>query len=132
MIFVDTGAWFARFVPGDSDHDRVKAWFDANTRRLVTSDYCVDETLTLLLVRGHRHRVVHAGDILFNESLAALYFLTPSQIQRAWILFQQRMTSGWSFTDCTSEIAIDDLGIGAALALDDHFYQFGVEVLPSR
>lgn len=130
MIFVDTGAWFARFVPSDPDHDRVKAWFDANDRRLVTSDYCVDETLTLLLVRGHRHRVVHAGDVLFNESLASLFFLTPPQIQRAWILLQQRMRSGWSFTDCTSKILIDDLGITTAVALDDHFRQFGVDILP--
>jgi len=130
VIFVDTGAWFARFVPSDPDHDRVKAWFDANDRRLVTSDYCVDETLTLLLVRGHRHRVVHAGDVLFNESLASLFFLTPPQIQRAWILLQQRMRSGWSFTDCTSKILIDDLGITTAVALDDHFRQFGVDILP--
>jgi len=130
VIFVDTGAWFARFVPSDPDHDRVKAWFDANERRLVTSDYCVDETLTLLSVRGHRHRIVHAGDVLFNESLAALCFLTPPRIQRAWILFQQRMMSGWSFTDCTSKILIDDLGITTAVALDGHFHQFGVEMVP--
>ena len=130
MTFVDTSAWFARFVPSDPDHERVKAWFNANDRRLVTSDYCVDETLTLLLVRGHQHRVIHAGDVLFNESLASLCFLTPPQIQRSWILFQQRMTSGWSFTDCTSKILIDDLGITTAVALDDHFRQFGVDILP--
>lgn len=30
MIFVDTGGWFARFVPDDPDHARVAAWFAAN------------------------------------------------------------------------------------------------------
>lgn len=130
MISVDTGAWFARFVPSDPYHDRVKAWFDANDQRLVTSDYCVDETLTLLLVRGHHRRLLHAGTVLFDESVAALHFLTPQQIQRAWILFRQRMMSGWSFTDCTSKIVIDDLGITAAVALDDHFRQFGVATIP--
>ena len=29
MVFVDTGAWFARYVPVDPDHN-VKAWLDAN------------------------------------------------------------------------------------------------------
>ena len=130
MIFVDTGAWFARFVAGDPNHLRVRAWFDANRHRLVTSDYCVDETLTLLLVREHPQLAVRVGDILFDESLAAIHFLSPDQIRRAWILFRQRISSGWSFTDSTSKIVIDDLGIKTAAALDDHFRQFGVVTVP--
>ncbi|MGE3639107.1 MAG: type II toxin-antitoxin system VapC family toxin [Pirellulales bacterium] len=51
MIFVDTGVWFARFVADDPDHGRVAAWFAANAEQLVTTDYCVDETLTLLAAR---------------------------------------------------------------------------------
>jgi len=30
MIFVDTGAWFARFVPDDPQHRVLVAWFGAN------------------------------------------------------------------------------------------------------
>jgi predicted nucleic acid-binding protein len=40
MVFVDTGAWYARHVPSDPNHGRVKAWFDANEQRLLTTDYC--------------------------------------------------------------------------------------------
>lgn len=29
-IFVDTGAWFARFVPSDPDHIAARDWFDRN------------------------------------------------------------------------------------------------------
>jgi predicted nucleic acid-binding protein len=108
MIFVDTGAWFARFVPDDPCHDRVATWFAANRDVIVTSDYCVDETLTLLVDRKRPKLALEAGRELFDEALATLHFLTSQQIHRAWILFQQRAAAGWSFTDCTSKIVIDD------------------------
>jgi predicted nucleic acid-binding protein len=56
--------------------------------------------------------------------------MTPDQIRRAWILFQQRASAGWSFTDFTSKIVIDDLDVKMAVALDAHFRQFGISVLP--
>ena len=51
-IFVDTGAWFARFVPSDSDHTAARDWFEQNTFPLITTDYVVDELLTVLKVRN--------------------------------------------------------------------------------
>jgi predicted nucleic acid-binding protein len=130
MIFVDTGVWFARFVPKDPNHDRVAAWFAANDEGLLTSDYCVDETLTLLSTRERPNLAIEAGRELFNETIARLFFLTAAQFNRAWILFQQHSASGWSFTDCTSKVVIDDLRLNAAASLDRHFHQFGVAVFP--
>jgi len=51
-VFVDTGAWFARFVPSDPDHAIAREWFERDRRPLITTDYIVDELLTLLKVRG--------------------------------------------------------------------------------
>jgi len=34
MIFVDTGAWFAVFVPNDSDHAAAEQWLEANREPL--------------------------------------------------------------------------------------------------
>ena len=130
MIFVDTGAWFALIVPNDPDHARVRSWFDQNTEVLVTSDYCVDETLTLLAARKRFNLAMKAGRLLFDETFARLHFVTRDQVERAWILFQQRAISGLSFTDCTSKIVIDDLDVHTAIALDEHFRQFGVTLVP--
>lgn len=33
MIFVDTGAWFAAFVPNDPDYQAANEWLDANQNR---------------------------------------------------------------------------------------------------
>ena len=118
-------------MPGDPSHARTKAWFDSNTDSLVTTDYCVDETLTLLLARGRLPRALEAGRAFFEENIAQLHYVTPDQIRRAWILFQRRATDGWSFTDCTSQVVITSLGIRVAAALDAHFRQFGdIQVVP--
>jgi predicted nucleic acid-binding protein len=130
MIFVDTGAWFARFVPDDPDHSRVLSWFAENNELLVTSDYCVDETLTLLAARKRPKLAIEAGRELFDETLARLNYLTRDQIERAWIVFQQRAPAGWSFTDCTSKIVIEDLSVTKAATLDRHFAQFGISLVP--
>lgn len=51
MIFVDTGIWYAAFVPSDPDHAAAVSWFRSNTSPLFTTDYILDELFTLLLVR---------------------------------------------------------------------------------
>jgi predicted nucleic acid-binding protein len=96
----------------------------------ITTDYCVDDTLTLLVARGEARRAIEVGHEFFHGKLVRLHFLVPQQINRSWILFQQR-AAGWSFTDCTSNIVVDDLGIKTASALDEHFWEFGdVTIVP--
>src|SRR6266404_5831581 len=100
MIFVDTGAWFAHYVPSDPNHARVNAWFRANRSPLFTTDYCIDETLTLLISRRRPAKAVEVGRMFFHFSQVQIRFTASDQIHRAWLLFQQRAAAGWSFTDC--------------------------------
>lgn len=131
MVFVDTSAWFAFFKRSDPMHKQVRDWIASNKQELVTTDYCVDETLTLLMARRERRRALEAGEVFFQTDLCGLHFLTVEDIRGAWLLFQQRASAGWSFTDCTSKVVIDQLQIDTALALDTHFRQFGdVEIAP--
>jgi predicted nucleic acid-binding protein len=130
MLFVDTGAWFAYFLPIDPDHAACEPVFFPATPRWSRPTNCVDETLTLLQARGEPRRALDAGRALFEEDIARLHMVSADQISRAWILFQQRLSNGWSFTDCTSKIVIDDLGIKTAVALDAHFRQYGIAVVP--
>jgi uncharacterized protein len=130
MDFVDTSAWFAYFVPTDSQHDRVRRYFHSVAAPVLTTDYCVDETLTLLLNREERRRALEAGRAFFETDVIHLHFLTNEQVRRAWILFQTHVSIGWSFTDCTSKVVMDELKIKTAVTLDAHFQQFGVQVVP--
>jgi predicted nucleic acid-binding protein len=56
MIFVDTGAWYALAIASDPDHKAAKSFVASITEPLVTSDYIVDELLTLFTVRGQKQR----------------------------------------------------------------------------
>lgn len=61
------------FLPTDPDHQRIRAWFAASTEPLLTTDYCVDETLTLLLMRREHRRALEAGEAFFQDGLATLF-----------------------------------------------------------
>jgi hypothetical protein len=131
MVFVDTGAWFAWHVREDPAHALIRQWVQTNRFPLVTTDYCVDETFDVARCPQTARLALDAGRNFFHNSIAQIHFITPSQVNRAWILFQQRGVAGWSFTDCTSKVVIEDLQVRTALALDDHFRQFGdVAVVP--
>jgi uncharacterized protein len=125
LVFVDTSALFAAVVPGDANHAAAAAWFGHKQRSLVTTDYIVDETLTLLRVRGQHQRAVMLGTKLFAGQLATVHYLTPDEIRSAWRVFHQFRDKDWSFTDCTSGVAAETLGCARAVAFDEHFRQFG-------
>ena len=131
MIFVDTGAWFALVVPTDPDHAAAAAWFAKNREPLITSDYVVDETLTLLRARGERRRAVAMGRLFFNGRIARIHFLSETELRAAWQAFERFADKDWSFTDCTSKVLCERLAITEAVAFDGHFRQFGsVSVQP--
>ena len=131
MTFVDTGAWVALFVQADVEHSAAQKWIDSNQDRLVTSDYVVDEVLTLINVRFRSQTALQAGQALFSERLAALIYLTEEDIARAWTIFRSHRDKGWSFTDCTSFALIQRLEISTAFAFDRHFSQMrGIRRVP--
>ena len=131
MKFVDTGAWFAGFVPTDPDHDEAVRVLDEYAGDLVTSDYIIDELLTLLVARGERDQVVRVGRLLFDEEMAELEWVTRDDVLVGWKTMRTFRDKGWSFTDCVSRAQMLRLDITEAIAFDHHFNQFGtVAVLP--
>jgi predicted nucleic acid-binding protein len=131
MIFVDTGAWFALLVPEDLDHLAAESWLERNARALITTDYVIDELLTLLRMRGEAPRAIMAGQTLFREEVARIAWVQPEDVRRAWGYFRQYQDKSWSFTDCVSRTVIERLGIRSAFAFDKHFRQFGtIDVVP--
>lgn len=131
MIFVDTGAWFATIVEADPDHEAALHWLGQNSEPLLTTDYVVDETLTLLKARGLPRRAIQAGEQFFSGELATVHHLTPTDLQTAWEVFRKYADKDWSFTDCTCKVVMEKLQIAVAFAFDQHFRQFGsIQVVP--
>jgi len=124
-VFVDTGAWFAYFVRRDPDHQSARNWVSTNESPLVTSDYILDELLTLLKIRESYAVAVAAGKVLIGEKICQVIKVTPEDFTRTWSIFVQFSDKGWSFTDCTSKVIMERLEISTAFAFDEHFEQFG-------
>lgn len=131
MIFVDTSAWFAASVRSDRNHGPAQAWVEENKEPLLTTDYVIDETLTLLKRRGEFECALELGAEFFSGTLAEIVRLTEADWLRAWNVFRHFKDKDWSFTDCTCKVVIEKLRISECFAFDDHFRQFGsVTVLP--
>jgi predicted nucleic acid-binding protein len=132
VTFVDTGAWVALFVEADAQHHAAREWVSTNRDRLITSDYIVDEVLTLIAARFRRQTAVRAGHVLFSQELAGLIQLTEADKMRAWVVFGSHSDKGWSFTDCTSYVLMQRMGISNAFAFDRHFSQMrGIRRVPN-
>ena len=130
-IFVDTGAWFARFVPDDADHSAAREWFEQNTDPLLTTDYVIDELLTVLKIRGEFQRALEIGGSMLNGDVCDVEWVTQTDVNDAWQVFSTYRDKEWSFTDCVSRVVMERLRITTAVAFDEHFRQFGtVTVVP--
>ena len=91
----------------------------------------LDETLTLLRSRGYSHLAVPWGDAVLVGVAADLHYLTAADIAAAWDVFRRFADKDWSFTDCTSKVVVEALGVTTAFSFDQHFRQFGtVSVVP--
>lgn len=97
---------------------------------LFTTDDIVDETLTLLRVKGLSVRAEAFGRRIFDERSIPVAKVSEADLARAWQVFRTFGDKGWSFTDCTSLAIIERLAIVKAFPFDQHFQQFRlVEVL---
>lgn len=131
MIFVDTSAWFAIFSRRDVNHPAATQAIRSVREQLVTSDYVVSETLTLLRARGENRRAVAFGRRVIDGQWAKVIRVEKQDFASAWNVFRSFHDKEWSFTDCTSRVMMDRLGIQRAFAFDEHFRQFGtVTVMP--
>ena len=130
--FVDTSGLFALLAKPDGAHLPAVEWLArarASKASVVTTDYVLDETATLLTSRG-RPDLVPA---LFN-------FISPSSALRVEWIGRERFDSArefllrhndhdYSFTDCTSFVVMRELQVMDALTTDKHFREAGFTVL---
>ena len=127
-VFVDTAGWMACGDSADPNHQASCRARDAALeagRTLVTTDYVVDETLTLIRLRlGVRQaeawwRQVDGSRRLRWERVDAARF------ERAREFFFRYRDKDFSFTDCTSFVTMRELRLTDALTTDHHFRQAG-------
>jgi predicted nucleic acid-binding protein len=118
----------------DPAHERACQARDAALEEgkiLVTTDYVVDETLTLIRVRLSLIAAEAWWSQLEGSSRLRWEWIGVARAEKARSLFFRHRDKGYSFTDCTSFIVMKELKLKQALTTDRHFRQMGFDVLPS-
>lgn len=127
-LFVDTSAWVALFDRTDKYHAVASEAFSSlrsSQLLLVTSDYVIDETLTLLRYRCNHAVAVAFGKWVQTSEIVEIAPINPDLWQAAWRLFEQYDDKAWAFTDCTSFALMRQAELTDAFAFDHHFKQAG-------
>jgi predicted nucleic acid-binding protein len=135
VIFVDTGAFIARYVRRDGHHARARrVWAEVEKVRTVcfTSNFVLDETFTLLgRQSSYPFAAERARALLGSKALTSLRPDAEDELA-ALDLFARFADQGVSFTDCTSFALMRRHRLKRAFTFDRHFLAAGFEVLPPR
>ena len=133
MIFIDTGAFLARYVAHDQYHSTaVNAWGElaAGSQRCFTTNHVLDETLTLLARRAGNQFAADRARALFASRELTTIRTSRDDEMRAVDLLEQFADQPFSFTNCLSFAVMKHSGISRAFTFDKHFRVAGFEVWP--
>ena len=132
MVFMDTSAWAAYFNKKDSNHRAaVKIW--KNLRKdeagFFTTDYIVDETLTLLKIRANADVAIKGANAILASNVVKMVRVSDDIFSGALEIFKKYKEHLFSFTDCTSFEVMKKIGLGKVFTFDNDFRIMGFEVL---
>lgn len=132
-LFIDTWGWLVIHNKREPKHNKVKAFyrtFRAGYGIIYTTDYVLDETLTLMFLRLPFSLAAEAMNLLdtaIKQDYLNLEWVSPQRFDKARELrlrFQDKPEI--SFTDLTSMIVMQELGLMSILTGDDHFAHVGM------
>lgn len=131
-VFVDT-SWFKALLDQKDDfHARAlkqSISIEKAKLQLVTTNYIVDESLTLLRQKSGLDLALKFRDSLVDmRDYLKFIRVTPQDETKAWDWFPKDR-SKLSFTDCTSFAAMKRLGLKDVATFDDHFARAGFNML---
>jgi len=124
MIFVDTGAWVARFSRRDQYHKRAAAtWarLKASNERIITSDSVFVETVSLLGRNVSPFAAVEAGRFLQEWNKLTILRATKDDERAALDLLDKFADQSIGFVDCLSFALMRRHRIPAVFSFDRHF-----------
>jgi predicted nucleic acid-binding protein len=98
----------------------------------VTTDYVIDETLTLLRMRLGLRAAERWWKQIEDSSRLRWEWVGIGRAEKARGLFFHFQDKDFSFTDCTSFVVMKELKLKQVLSTDKHFLQMGFHVFPTR
>jgi len=127
-IFLDTSGLFAFLVRNDDKHKKASTIIHKsvkNSIHLITTDYIIDETATLLKARGFTQIIPSLFNGIMSSKACRIEWMDQDLFNMTKAMFLRYYDQRWSFTDCFSFIIMKNLGIMDALTKDSHFLEAG-------
>lgn len=135
-VFIDSSVFYVLVDQRQDEHQDATKLFDALIRsraRIVTTNFILAESHALIL--GRTKRPDKGRDFLvniYNSKLVETIWVTKTDEQKAVDIISRYQDKEWSFTDATSFVVMEKLGISHALSLDPDFNQYGFVTVPLK
>ena len=135
MIFIDSSAFYLIINKSERLHKIAKKTFNKiilDNYILVTSDYIIDETLTLVSRKWGKYYAIEFWDSIKNSDILKVMKLSERQFYKTIDLFRKYKDHNFSFTDYSCFIIMNDLKINKVFTFDKHFLNFGIDCYPKN
>lgn|SRR6185436_13063580 len=132
-LFVDTAGWMMLADAAEPKHaaaKRVRDQWLEKSGVLVSSDYVLDEILTLLRFRLGLTAAESWWRTVESSPRVVWEWIDPARSEKAREWFFRWKDKEFSHTDCTSFVVMRERRIKVALTSDQHFVQAGFERRP--
>lgn len=125
-IFIDTSVLVAARNVDDKNHVRAKELMKSMLRgehgEIYTSDYVVDEAVTLMLRRTKRIELaINIGEYILRSPRVRKLRVSEEVFDAAWEKFKSLGERLMSFTDCTSLALMEKSGVRSIASFDSGF-----------
>jgi uncharacterized protein len=128
-VFADSFYFLALANPRDKSHARCLAYSQTSDRPVVTTTWVLMEVGDALCRGTDRAIFSLLLADLARDTASTVLPASQELFDKAVTLFAARADKEWSLIDCTSFIAMQELGLTEALTADRHFQQAGYTAL---
>ena len=132
-IFIDTWGWLTLRDRDESRHEDTKEFYQKFRDQngiIYTSDYVLDETITLLFKRlpfKTAKKSLAQIDKAIEKGYLQVEWVTPERFERTKVLrLKYQDKPKISFTDLTSMVVMREIGVKDIVTGDEHFEHVGM------
>jgi len=135
-VFVDSSALKANYDSGDDFHTKAQnmmrkiATRETEVTSFVTTDYVLDEAVTLTRFAHSHSKAVELAEATLSSRFVNLVYCDPELFSEAMKIFKQHSDKQWSLTDCLSFATMKRNSLRTAFTFDAHFSQAGFATIP--
>jgi predicted nucleic acid-binding protein len=133
IIFVDTSAHYALINESDKNHKIARDFLDfaeKNNFRFITSNFILAETHALILKKSMLgYNFAKNFLIEARKSNKMPERIKAEDEERAYQIIINYKDKDFTYTDATSFALMERLGIMKAFTFDQHFAQYGFEIV---